>query len=122
MMQRPYHYRIGRVLFFIVVSLLVCVKVADAELSYFVYDKPGRSVVQLTDTVGNVNNSYEYDAFGNISIASENTRNDFTYVGEHLDKESGLIYLRSRYYDPQIGRFITKDPLLDADRVLWYLK
>ncbi len=35
--------------------------------------------------------------------------NDFLFTGEQMDTETGLIYLRARYYDPSIGRFITND-------------
>ncbi|WP_459178243.1 RHS repeat-associated core domain-containing protein [Cohnella faecalis] len=35
--------------------------------------------------------------------------NPFTYTGEVYDNETGYIYLRARYYDPSIGRFISKD-------------
>ncbi|MFN8558828.1 MAG: RHS repeat-associated core domain-containing protein [Dehalococcoidia bacterium] len=36
---------------------------------------------------------------------------EFTYTGEQVDAESGLVYLRARYYDPAIGRFQTADPI-----------
>ncbi|WP_256718978.1 RHS repeat-associated core domain-containing protein [Paenibacillus sp. FSL R10-2796] len=35
--------------------------------------------------------------------------NPYKYTGELQDAESGLIYLKVRYYDPSIGRFITED-------------
>ncbi len=41
------------------------------------------------------------------------------YCGEYTDTESGLIYLRNRYYDPSIGRFITEDPIRDGSN--WYI-
>ena len=37
------------------------------------------------------------------------TRNVFRYCGEYFEKETGVIYLRARYYDPTIGRFISED-------------
>ncbi len=40
------------------------------------------------------------------------------YAGEYYDAETGLIYLRNRYYDPSIGRFITEDPARDG--LNWY--
>ena len=64
--------------------------------------------------------SYTYDAYGNIYRYSP-TYNDnipITYTGEYLDEESGLIYLRNRYYNPSIGRFITEDPIKDGFN--WY--
>ncbi len=41
------------------------------------------------------------------------------YCGEYADRESGLIYLRNRYYDPTQGRFITEDPIRDGTN--WYV-
>ena len=36
--------------------------------------------------------------------------NPFRYNIQYTDAESGLIYLRARYYDPSIGRFMAEDP------------
>ncbi|MBI3601502.1 MAG: choice-of-anchor D domain-containing protein [Candidatus Omnitrophica bacterium] len=82
---------------------------ASADVNYFLYNAPNRSVVQLVNTTSTVNNKYEYDAFGNIKTSTENTANVYKYVGEQLEKESSLIFLRNRYYDSSAGRFITKD-------------
>ena len=41
------------------------------------------------------------------------------YCGEYYDAETGLIYLRARYYDPSIGRFISEDPIKDG--INWYV-
>jgi RHS repeat-associated protein len=54
---------------------------------------------------------YEYDAWGNIlsqtgSLASENP---YRYAGYRYDEVTGLYYLMSRYYDANIGRFLTRD-------------
>ena len=65
-------------------------------------------------------NVTRYDAYGN-KIEKSGTTNDtpFGYCGEYFDKESGLIYLRNRYYDSESGRFITEDPIRDG--VNWYV-
>ena len=60
--------------------------------------------------------TYTYDAFGNQTEASGT--DPFRYSGEYYDAESGFIYLRNRYYDPSIGRFITEDPARDG--LNWY--
>ncbi len=39
-------------------------------------------------------------------------RQPYTFTGREYDKETGLYYYRARYYDPEIGRFISKDPFL----------
>ena len=55
--------------------------------------------------------NYEYDAFGNcLATGGEADSNPFRYNGQYYDEESGLIYLRNRYYDPSIGRFTQEDP------------
>lgn len=41
--------------------------------------------------------------------------NRFGFHGAAMDDESGLVYLRNRYYDPELGRFLTDDPNLYAD-------
>ena len=40
--------------------------------------------------------------------------NPFRYSGEYFDEETGFYYLRARYYDPSIGRFLTEDPAGDG--------
>jgi RHS repeat-associated protein len=42
--------------------------------------------------------------------------NPIRYRGYYYDTETGLYYLKSRYYDPEVGRFINADVLADADR------
>ena len=75
---------------------------------YYQYDGLG-SVRSLTDRKGMTKGLYAYDAFGNPLITASTVDNDFQYTGEQVDDETGLIYLRSRYYDPEIGRFISRD-------------
>jgi RHS repeat-associated protein len=68
------------------------------------------SIVATTDNSGAVKSETIYDAFGNIQEEKGKSANKFGYTGHQMDKESGLIYFQARYYDPQIGRFITQDP------------
>jgi RHS repeat-associated protein len=75
---------------------------------YYQYDGLG-SVRSLTDRKGMTKGLYAYDAFGKPLISASLVDNDFQYTGEQVDDETGLIYLRSRYYDPEIGRFISRD-------------
>ncbi|MEW6619834.1 MAG: RHS repeat-associated core domain-containing protein [bacterium] len=39
--------------------------------------------------------------------------NNFTFTGKEYDEATGLYYFGARYYDPKVGRFITKDPILE---------
>ena len=67
------------------------------------------------------NATYDYDAFGNLTenTGSEATNNPFRYNGQYTDDETGLLYLRNRYYDPTIGRFTQEDPAKDG--LNWYV-
>ena len=69
------------------------------------------SVKALTDGGGNEMARYDYDAWGNLTTTLPSIANPFTYTGREWDKETGLYYYRARYYDPKVGRFISKDPI-----------
>ncbi|MEK4852832.1 RHS repeat-associated core domain-containing protein [Paenibacillus sp. FSL H7-0756] len=75
---------------------------------YYLYNGHG-DVVQIVDTNGTVVNNYAYDEWGNITSQDEKTSNPFKYTGEVYDQETGLYYLRARYYDPSMGRFLNED-------------
>jgi len=63
----------------------------------------------LTDTSGNVIDTYNYDAFGNLIQSTGTTPNDYRYSGEQLDGNTGFYYLRARYFNQSSGRFVTMD-------------
>jgi RHS repeat-associated protein len=77
--------------------------------SFYGYDGFG-TVRQLTNTAGTVTDTYEYDAFGNSFTKSGTTPNNYLYRGEQYDSDLGLYYLRARYYNPNTGRFMSRDP------------
>ena len=79
----------------------------DGKL-FYVTDPHG-NVVQLTDENGKVIKTYEYDSFGNEVNPDRKDGNPFRYCGEYYDKETDTIYLRARYYQPYLGRFLTRD-------------
>jgi RHS repeat-associated protein len=68
------------------------------------------STVAITDSSGNVSTSYSYEAFGRSSQTGNADANATQFTGGENDV-NGLIYLRSRYYDPKMGRFISEDEL-----------
>jgi len=75
---------------------------------YFLQDHLG-STVGLADTSGAVTETNSYDSFGNASNSSFSSRYQFT--GREFDSFTGLQYNRARWYHPQIGRFISEDPI-----------
>ncbi|MBL1259190.1 MAG: RHS repeat-associated core domain-containing protein [Thiotrichaceae bacterium] len=69
------------------------------------------SVVALSDHNGVTAQKRAYTPFGlDLSSSGEST-NSLAYTGREQDNESGLYYYRARYYDPEVGRFISEDPL-----------
>ncbi|MCT4565477.1 MAG: RHS repeat-associated core domain-containing protein, partial [Maledivibacter sp.] len=52
---------------------------------------------------------YTYDPFGNLRESLERIDNKYKYAGQQYDQITDQYYLRSRYYAPQIGRFIQED-------------
>jgi RHS repeat-associated protein len=74
---------------------------------YFSQDHLG-STTALTNTSGVLVERETYDAYGN-SNASANTR--YGYTGRERDSLTGLMYYRARWYDAQVGRFISEDPI-----------
>ena len=81
---------------------------SDGEFSSYHADKIG-SIISVTNAVGEETDSITYDSFGALIDRTGDTHLRFGFTGEALDHESGLIYLRARYLDPQVGRFATQD-------------
>ena len=75
-------------------------------VSYFLADHLG-STSALTDSSGNLVETESYDSFGN---GSGSARTRYGYTGREFDSDTGLYYYRARFYDPQVGRFISEDP------------
>ncbi len=91
---------------------------------YYVYNGHG-DVVALVDAQGNVAASYAYDAFGQLTSASESFGSGTTWTnpyrydgrdGVRYDGETGLYWMSVRAYDPALGRFLSRDPLCVHDR------
>ena len=80
--------------------------------------KNGHGDTVLLTSGNTVVRDYEYDAYGAEKNALPSDDNPFRYSGEYFDSETGLVYLRTRMYDPETGRFTTEDPAKSG--VNWY--
>ena len=94
--------------------------------TYFYRKDAQANIVALLDNNGSVVVKYKYDAWGkcNAVILDESateiaTLNPFRYRSYYYDTETNLYFLKTRYYDPEIGRFMTIDDIsyLDPDSI-----
>ena len=68
-----------------------------------------QSTVFILDEEQNIKKSYRYDAFGGIIEERGGLENRITYTGQMYDGVTGQYYLRARFYNPKIGRFLQED-------------
>jgi RHS repeat-associated protein len=87
------------------------VTMTKGGVTYYYHMNGHGDVTALTDANGNVVAQYQYDAWGNIisQTGTMASSNPYRYAGYRYDEETGLYYLMARYYDANIGRFITRD-------------
>jgi RHS repeat-associated protein len=83
---------------------------------FYQFDGVG-SVVSVTDAAGALRQHYGYDPWGNpLWPDALGARNKYRFTSEPWDAASGLYHFRARYYDPTLGRFLSKDPVLGLVR------
>ena len=88
---------------------------------YFYRKDAQGNIIAILNSDGAVVARYEYDAWGNHTVTEEEeylslaNANPFRYRSYYFDTETGLYYLKSRYYDPELGRFISQDSMEYAD-------
>ena len=88
------------------------------------------SVYAVVDGNGTVQERYKYDPYfsrtvmnaGYIELDESAIEQEFGYTGRrHDDEDTGLMYFRARYYSPQQGHFIGRDPLKYVDGMNLYV-
>jgi RHS repeat-associated protein len=67
------------------------------------------STIATTDASGTIEQTFDYDVFGELRSITGTGGTKLTFTGEEND-DSGFVYLRARYYDPSTGRFLSRDP------------
>jgi RHS repeat-associated protein len=93
-------------------GLLYAIDAGTNARHYYHYDAIG-STLALTSQAGAITDSYAYSPYG-LSLGEEgSTGNRFRYVGQYgvMAEDSGLLFMRARFYDPWMKRFIGKDPM-----------
>ena len=112
-------YKIKEIVVLVLMLFTININVSAYETeSYYLKNAHG-DVTGIANAGGTITAEYVYDSFGNILTATLNTTNPFRYCGEYIDHESGMVYLRNRYYNPTLGRFITEDTYWNLDNMIY---
>lgn len=87
--------------------------------TYYAIKDLQNTVIALTDSSGDVVETYDYDAYGCTKVfAADGTEltvsaygNRYCFQGREIDWVTGLYYFRARWYNPVVGRWLSKDPI-----------
>ena len=103
----------GNITAYYIYGLGLISKITPTNQAYFYHFDGIGSTVAITDSSGAIVNKYSYDEYGKVLSQEEAISNPFKYVGQFgvMDEGNGLLYMRARFYDPEVGRFISKDPI-----------
>jgi RHS repeat-associated protein len=102
---------------------------ASGSATYIHHDQLG-SIRLLTDASGKASASFSYKPYGGLEGKTGTATTPLTFAGQYTDAETGLQYLRARFYDPATGQFLTRDPIEPLtrepyayayDNPLWYV-
>jgi len=96
-------------LFGFALMMLLLTGAAKGQTVTYIHTDALGSVVAESDEKGNVIRRYDYEPFG--AIVDGAVADGPGYAGHVSDAITGLSYMQQRYYDPQIGRFLSVDPV-----------
>ena len=84
---------------------------------YYYIKNVQNDIVAIADKNGDIVANYYYDAWGNVTRITGNTAlaqtNPLRYRSYYYDSETGYYHLKSRYYSPEVGRWISPEPNVD---------
>jgi len=91
---------------------------------YPIFDGFGSTRQLINQTDQAVTDTYSYEAFGNLLASTGTTPNPYRYVGSlgYYQTGSSLMHLGARYYLPEVGRFMSQDPLTTGLVVAWLVQ
>jgi RHS repeat-associated protein len=70
------------------------------------------TIKDLVDDSGNLLNHRTFDSYGNLVSETDGSfESRYSFTGREFDAETGLHYYRARYYDGELGRFVSQDPI-----------
>ena len=84
-------------------------QISGTSVLWLHHDQLGSTRV-ITNSTGNTVGTYIYDSYGNLTASTGTVQVALLYAGQYRDSETGLYYLRARYYDPTTAQFVGVDP------------
>ncbi len=99
---------------------------AFSNVGFPIYDAHGSMIATLARYGSNsfqLNNKRSYDAWGSVRVGASTGDPKNRYcgsLGHQQDDESGLVYMRARYYDPGSGRFVSQDSRVQGENWFCY--
>ena len=94
-------------------GLLARIDAVNAARRFYHFNHRGDTVA-LTDNTGQITERYGYDEYGRVQESDGNIINQpFKFIGRYgvMDEGHGLHFMRARYYDAHVGRFLSEDPI-----------
>lgn len=92
---------------------LLAVNDVAASATYYYFTDVNKNIGQLMDGSGNIVAKYEYSPSGKQTLCSGSyaDANPFRFSSEYFDSETNLVYYNYRYYSPELGRWLSRDPI-----------
>ena len=90
--------------------------------TYYYTQDANKNISELIDSSGTIQAHYEYSPFGKVTISSGSyaTDNPYRFSSEVTDDETGLVYYNYRYYSPELGRWLSRDPIEETGEINLY--
>ena len=98
--------------------------VADihSAVTYYALGDANKNITEYLDSSGTIQAHYEYSLFGKITNKTGSMQDDFDFrfSSEVFDGETGLVYYNYRYYSPELGRWLSRDPINQMGSMEWW--
>ncbi|CAM1364292.1 RHS repeat-associated core domain-containing protein [Tenacibaculum xiamenense] len=88
-------------------------RIDASNTTHYYHDDFRGSTIAMTDDSEAITHKYAYDDFGKVTQIEEANFNPYRYVGKYgiQYEDEDLYFMRARYYNPDVGRFLTEDPI-----------
>jgi RHS repeat-associated protein len=91
-------------------------QIDNVDRQFFHYDSLG-TTRDLSDITGAITDSYTFESFGKLLANNGNTENKYLFTGEQYDEDLNNYFLRSRYYNQDVGRFSQQDTWMGIENI-----